>query len=277
MDSAVWQAIWSMVRNLMADGSLGVRFPKCCWDCSAVVGTDSDSFYSVLAAEHPEIHKSIPHSETPPTAAILDLLEFTHSHIGKPIPGESPSCRKPRHLTFDIEAGQAEFTQRINTLFARNGIAYELTIDGKVTRLATPVLREALSACEFPTGDATLNALLSSARAKFLNPDPLVRREALEKLWDAWERMKTIETGSEKRAQADALLDLAADDPPFRNLLAKEAKAISDVGNHFHIRHWETNRSPIERDSHVDYLFHRLLSLLHLLLKERAKKGAGVA
>lgn len=277
IDLAAWEAIWSMVRNLMADGSFGVGFPECCWDCSAVVGTDSDSFNSVLAAEHPEIHKFIRPGETPPTAAILDLLEFTHSNIGRPVSVESPSCRRPRHLTFELEAGRAGFAQRINTLFARSGIAYELTIDGKVTRLASPVLRETLSAAEFQTGDTTLDALLSSARAKFLDPDPRVRRDALEKLWDAWERVKTIEPGNDKKAQARALLDLAAGEHGFRELLETEANALTKVGNTFMIRHTETNQTPIERDSHVDYLFHRLFSLLQLLLKERAKRGAGVA
>jgi len=34
-----------------------------------------------------------------------------------------------------------------------------------------------------------------------------VRRESLEKLWDAWERLKTVEPGGDKKAQAKALLD----------------------------------------------------------------------
>ena len=60
-------------------------------------------------------------------------------------------------------------------------------------------------------------------------------------------------------------------------LLARETKTLSDMGNNFHIRHWETNRSLIEQDFHDDYLFHRLYPLLHLLLKERTKTGAAIA
>ena len=35
--------------------------------------------------------------------------------------------------------------------------------------------------------------MLESARRKFLDPDPAVRLEALEKIWDAFERVKTLE------------------------------------------------------------------------------------
>lgn len=277
INHAVWGGIAAHVQSLMADGSFGFSFPDICPDGSDVVGTNLTLWQSVLKAEHPEIKWPFPDGELPPTLAILDLLEFTHAHIGKPIQGSHHSFFRHHHLTFDRAVGQAEFTQRINRLFARNGLAYELSAEGVVTRLAAPVLRETLSAAVFQTGDTSLDALLSSARAKFLNPDPWVRREALEKLWDAWERAKTIEPGGDKKVQIRALLDLAADEPGFRELLETEAKALTAVGNGFMIRHTETNQTPIERGSHVDYLFHRLFSLLQLLLKERAKRGVEVA
>ena len=112
--------------------------------------------------------------------------------------------------------------------------------------------------------------MLAAARLKFLNPDPNVRREALEKLWDAWERIKTIESGADKKAQVKALLDKAATEPNFRALVEAEATALTAIGNNFLIRHSETNRIAIGTDAHVDYLFHRLFSLIWMILNARS-------
>lgn len=131
------------------------------------------------------------------------------------------------------------------------------------------MLHELLTAQAFRTGDATLDGLLESARAKFLSPDANVRREAIEKLWDAWERVKTLEVGPDKRSSVKTLLDKAADEPTFREVLEQEARAVTDVGNRFQIRHSETTQVPLQRNDHVDYLFHRLFALIWLVLRAR--------
>lgn len=264
----VWSGIASTIEALVADGSFGESFPDICGDGGAVVGTDWQKWYNVMRAEvATEIEWPLSDNQAPATLTVLDLVEFCHLNVSKPIQGAYHSFYKHSHLSFDRAAGQAEFRNRINRLFARNGLAYELGINGKVLRLAPVVLREAIQAAEFHSGDATLDGLLESARTKFLNPNPDVRREALEKLWDAWERIKTIQPGNDKKAQATAILDKAATEPNFRAALEREAKELNAIGNAFHIRHSETTQTPLESDSHVDYLFHRLFALLQLLLR----------
>ena len=125
----------------------------------------------------------------------------------------------------------------------------------------------------FKTGDADLDSLLEKAREKFLDPDPTVRRESLEKLWDAWERLKTIEPGKDKKAQTKVLLDKAAAEQTFRDGLGKEARELTDIGNEFRIRHSETNKVPLGPSEHVDYLFHRLFALIWLLLRATSRVG----
>ena len=51
-------------------------------------------------------------------------------------------------------------------------------------------------------------------------------RESLEKLWDAWERLKTVEPGRDKKASARALLDQATREPVFRQMIEDEANAL---------------------------------------------------
>lgn len=267
-----WGGIAATIESLVADGSFGESFPDTCSDGGAVVGTDWRRWYGVMRAEAADIEWPFSASEVPATMKILDLVEFCHLHVSKPTQGVYHSFFKHHHLSFDRDAGQSEFRNRMNRLFSRNGLAFQLGDEGKIIRLAPTVLREQLQAAEFQTGDATLDAMLGSARTKFLNPNPDVRREALERLWDAWERIKTIEPGKDKKAQATAILDKAASEPNFRALLEREAMELTSVGNDFLIRHSETNRTAIQSNAHVDYLFHRLFSLVWMLVTTRSRK-----
>lgn len=110
-----------------------------------------------------------------------------------------------------------------------------------------------------------MDDLLERARTKFLSHDPQDRRESLEKLWDAWERLKTLNDPSNKKLSVTVLLDQAAPEPGFRSTLEAEAKELTRIGNDFQIRHSEINKVVINNDADVDYLFHRLFSLIFLL------------
>ncbi|MEX1013650.1 MAG: hypothetical protein WDZ80_00630, partial [Candidatus Paceibacterota bacterium] len=171
------------------------------------------------------------------------------------------------HLKFDVEIGKEKFRDRINRIFSRNGIAYELQDNGKIIRLAPLVLHEDLIKSKFNTSDRTLNMMLEECRTKFLDPNIFVRREALERLWDSWERIKTLENPSNKKDSIKIILDKAASEPNFRSILENEASSLTYIGNNFHIRHSEVGKTPITNDHHVDYLFHKLFSMIHLLLK----------
>jgi hypothetical protein len=79
--------------------------------------------------------------------------------------------------------------------------------------------------------------------------------------------LKTIGPGKSKAEQAQGLLDKTAPEPAFRERIERDARELTDIGNSFMIRHTETNKTPITTSAQVDYLFHRLFSLILLLLR----------
>jgi hypothetical protein len=164
------------------------------------------------------------------------------------------------------DAGRAKFAQDVNRIFERNGMAFELK-DGEVVRIAPVGLQEELAATVFHSGDDALDQMLETARQKILNRALEVRLESLEKLWDAWERLKTLEPGRDKKEQAKALLVKASNEPNLLERLNTEAKELTDIGNKFRIRHAEVDKMPIEQSIHIDYLFHRMFALIRLLLR----------
>ena len=153
------------------------------------------------------------------------------------------------------------------------GIGFELTADGQALRLGPAQLREALTAARFHTGDAETDRLLEEAHRLVFSPRLEERRRALETLWDAFERIKTLEPGGDKRAQVTAILDKAAQSPRLRAVLEREAKELTEIGNTLQIRHFETTQEKLAHSEDVDYLFHRMFSFIRLLLKRTRREG----
>jgi hypothetical protein len=212
-------------------------------------------------------------AEIPTTFEVLDLIEFTCEKIAEPRSGTFHDFFGHHHLGFDQAAGRAAFRAEINRIMERNGIAYELEETGQVQRIAPEGLREALAEAVFRTGDNALDELLERARTRFLSRDPAVRKESLEALWDAWERLKSLEGGRDKRESTARLLDRASGEPNFRGVLEDDARFLTDIGNNFMIRHTEINKTPIGDDEHVDFLFHRLFAVIRLLLRKSNRGG----
>jgi len=138
------------------------------------------------------------------------------------------------------------------------------------SRPVPPVLFEAMGTLP-PSGDHILDALLGDACKKFKDASPKSRAEGTEKLWDAWERLKSIEVHGDKRMSVARLLEQCSPEPTFRARLDAEAKALTEIGNSFHIRHFESDKVSISLPEQNDYLFHRLFALIHLLLFSRGR------
>ena len=274
IDLTAWGGLAVLVQRLINSHWFAQDYSEDCPDGRGVAGTDKNSLALSLRAELPLLGQpdeatwnwSLDSGALPPTPAILDLIEFSYRTVAKPRPVDHHDFFGHDHLAFDSAGGKADFRANVNRILARNGLAFELDARGLVIRLAPPVLRETLGTTEFRTGDAHLDSMLEAARTKYLSPDPTVRREGLEKLWDAWERLKTVLVAGDKKASAKALLDRAATEPAMRSRLESEAKELTEIGNSFMIRHTETGKTPIGSSEQVDYLFHRLFALIRLLI-----------
>ena len=272
-----WRGIAALIRVRLDDGSFGARYPETCTDGAVACGANETLFWDALKAEIPGLADNelvLYQEEPPPLLDIMDMIEFCWRAVGKTQRKGYHDFFKHYHLDFDVEAGRAEFIEAVNPIFGRNGLAYTLTDRGEIKRLLPNEIDEPLHRARFRTGDNELDSMLDAARSKFLDPDEKARREALEKLWDAWERLKTA-GGKDKKAGVADLLDKSAGSkgPKFREMLETEAKQLTEIGNTFQIRHSETTQERPDDAAHVDYLFHRLFSLVYLTL--RASGGLG--
>lgn len=161
--SGCGEPLYTLVRARIDDGSFGASFPERCTDGPRPCGTGSAAFWRIARAEIPDLPEYMRHDEVPDLLVILDLLEFCATSIAQPIQRDFHSHFGHYHLDFDRPAGLAGFVASVDRLFARNGIALELTAEGVARRLGAPALRDELRQAVFHTRDADTDRLLEDA------------------------------------------------------------------------------------------------------------------
>lgn len=239
---------------------------------------DAFGISTLRGGPQPRIDDLLNPKRPPDTVPALDVIDFVARHIEKPSRttnhpwnGDHPHYFfDSRERLDDRRPGQDQFQKDIDLLFARNGIAFTLGEDFRVQRLGPPEARPLITDFRPATGDEDLNAKLTDALILFVSRDPRDRRNAVEKLWDGFERLKTLELGggSSKKASASQLLDRAAcGSEPYREMLNSEFKVLTDIGNNFTIRHHEHGQAELPNDAAVDYLFVRLASAISYVLR----------
>lgn len=89
---------------------------------------------------------------------------------------------------------------------------------------------------------------------------------ATEKIWDAFERIKTFYKQYDKKGSITKLIDIVSkNNAEYREMMEEEFTSLTKLGNDFRIRHHETNKKDICCKEHYDYLFHRCIAVLRLV------------
>lgn len=265
IDEVVWGGIVSLILRRVADGSFAMDFPTPCEDAGrGVTATSEEQFWPALRASVPDVPWPIRTRDVPAAPTAMDVLEFAARHIASASEGGFHGGLRHAHLDFDRKVGLVDLRRDANEIFRRSGLAFAMDANGRIERVAPPVLRERIDRQLPSTGRPSLDRRLARAVERYTSPDPVEREEALEKLWDAWDELKTLQ--AKKPKGIEALIAGVADHPQYREALNDDGLAMTKIGNDFQIRHTETDKIPLESSSQVDYLFGRLFNLVWLFL-----------
>ena len=162
-----------------------------------------------------------------------------------------------------------QFCDEINRIFQKTGLLYHLNTDLQVERIVensplTPAVESAIAAVSEPG----TRELLQEAILLHRSPYPADIRNAVEKLWDAYERLKTYYTTMNKRDSAAKIVsDISGGQADYITLFDTEFQTLTKIGNNFRIRHHETDKVEITDVRHYDYFFNRCLSLIALAIQ----------
>lgn len=260
-----WGGVVALIRSRLAAHSFALSFPTNCDDPGrGIIATNEQAFWLALTAAVPDAPSSFSAREVPATPSAMDVLEFAFRHIADATEADYHEFYRHRHLDFNEISGQVGFIREINRIFRRSGLAFAMDSTGRVRRVPSPVVRERIARRLPSTGRPSLDDRLERAIERYGSPDPSERAEALEKLWDAWEELKTLRGA--KPEGIKTLIAAVANDPTYADVLDQDARSLTTLGNTFQIRHSEVGQIDLEASTQVDYFFGRLFNMIWLLL-----------
>ncbi len=271
-----WGGFISVVNQRIGSGAFAQDFPIRCTDTSLPYDTDLEDIALRLSAEIQSVEWPLNSRILPTTHNALDSTEFFWRHVSEVTARSehtSTSWGFQHHhfVNFDRAIGRESYRSDINRLLRRCAHPYFMDEHGKIRRRIATTIQGYLQTAHFRTGDLELDRLLTEACERFESPIVSMQRESLERLWDAWERLKSVlAPGPGNKLQSTKkLLDEFVVEPELRKAVEADARALTDLGNNLMIRHTETTKPIIAKSEHVDYLFVRLYALISAILKSR--------
>lgn len=166
--------------------------------------------------------------------------------------------------TFQTRKVQQSFSNEINTLFTKTGLLYYLNSACQVERIINnDIVTPEIVTTVLSVKEKGIQDLLQEALGLHYSHDPNASKNAVEKLWDAFERLKTYYPNISKKCSANKIVtDMSQGETNLYDLFNQEFEELTKIGNNYRIRHHETDKIEINRIEYYDYFFNRCLSLI---------------
>ena len=279
----LWKGIVAFLERMEQKNFFAEAYPEGCMDNSADIwATDTNKLsdeleiYTELTWPLKTTKESVNYFENsqpyiPTKYEIFDTLELLFQKISTPSDGfYHPFCRH-YHLNFAKDnVAKMEFSNEINGLFATTSMVYEFNpTNGHVETIVGEETKQLInSALTGKMMDAQYHQMLETACVQITNFRLDVAYQALEKLWDAYERLKCYfdpKNQKDKSVSAARIVELFGDNEFFQTQISEEMHKITLLGNNLRIRHSETYQSVLTNHRQIHYLFRRCLALIVLI------------
>lgn len=266
--------------------NLAWKFPELCPDGYGCCGLNAEKLNRFLKFDIPTLYRNASGEIVVPETrfsffsdeqttdeydqfSLLDLIEFFANNIHDVTIGNYHEFYGHNHLTLrSSKVTVLLFKDEINEIFRKTGLLYCLNDDLQIERIVenSPLTSE-IEKTIAGVNELGTRELLQEAIAYYKEPRLGNRQIAVEKIWDALERLKTYYL-SDKKTSADKIIaDMAGGEAAYIELFTAEFYALRKIGNNFRIRHHERDKIDISDPRHYDYFFNRCLSLIALAIQ----------
>lgn len=116
--------------------------------------------------------------------------------------------------------------------------------------------------------DSTLNELIEESKLYIRDNSDKRKQLAIEKIWDAFERFKSISHTDKKKSIELILKTVSNGSEEVFNSLEKECFELTNIGNTFQIRHFEINQVSIKGTNLKEYWYFRMLTFLSFCIRQ---------
>ncbi len=196
-----------------------------------------------------------------PMAFVSSGIYSETSDLEQFIVNNYPYCVFDAIELFEKYNNQNNYVDEVNAILNKSNLAYKL-LGGKMEISQINVqTKEVIK-------ETGLKGLFEQAMSLYNSQNIDEKNLAVEKLWDAFERLKTNYISLNKKESAEKVVTVMSNgNDQFKEIFADEFKKLTEIGNNFRIRHHETNKIDITDNNYYDYLFHRCFALIELALK----------
>lgn len=155
----------------------------------------------------------------------------------------------------------SQFRNEINAIFKLNNINVELR-NGEVHSTSNKAIGLDDST---NINEAGLEELIRTAEDLYSKGE---YSYAVEKIWDAFERIKTYYPTLDKKKSAEKIInDISYGNEHIKKMFDNEFKVLTDTGNSYRIRHHEINKIDISKELHYKYFYKRCLALISVIVE----------
>jgi len=156
----------------------------------------------------------------------------------------------------------SQFRNEINAIFKLNNINVELR-NGEVHSTSNKAIGLDDSTI---INEAGLEKLIRTAEDLYNKGE---YSYAVEKIWDAFERIKTYyyPTLNKKKSAEKIINDISYGNEHIKKMFDNEFKVLTDTGNSYRIRHHEINKIDISKELHYKYFYKRCLALISVIVE----------
>lgn len=149
----------------------------------------------------------------------------------------------------------------------------ELEIEGEYINNEAKYL---ISKKMFHSSEEEINNLVIESKIYISKKEYREKFIGVEKLWDAFERLKTTNSTNKKKSIENIISCITNDDEGIKEMITKEFNELTKIGNSYSIRHHEMNQKQLPNTYYVEYLYFRLLSLISCVINlMESGTGAG--
>ena len=259
--------------------NLAGKFPEYCYDnAEQICGVDRNNLKNYLIFRVPDLFYDYQGNVVAPTGddynqfALLDYIEFLALSITDYQVQDYHSYFQHQHIkALETNIVFDAYRKDVNEAFALTGLLYVLNDQKQVERITDTDAQIANNQAPIKgVREPGLKQLIDDAIRLYKNPRPEIYHTAIEKIWDALERIKTVgvERGLDKKASMTELISImSSGKKEYIDLFDSEFRALTDIGNRFRIRHHEMDKIDISDEQYYGYLFNRCFSLVCLALK----------
>ena len=264
--------------------NLAWLFPNWCPDGYGCCGLDYEKYNNALMFEIPALFRDkynkkikkpiysgpFQQADDFDQYALLDFIEYIGFNCKDITVRDFHSYFMHNHINLlETSSVFKNFYKEINNIFNKTGLLYILTPNKLIERVVeNDIISQKIKTDIETLKEPGIKELMEEAINLFKQPNPVALKTAVEKIWDALERLKTFYTEFDKKDSIKKIVnDMSNGQADFLNLFNEEFITLTNIGNNFRIRHHETDRIDITDIRHYDYFFNRCLSLISLAIQ----------